>query len=108
MANMAKSLRPPHSGGEVEVEGGHDGSVVGSGIFTVGAEGDRFVVQDLIVDLGAAVGGEKVARDQHVVEHVTAALVEQGVAGRFGDGVLDRHQDAGGEVAVAGVFDAAA
>jgi hypothetical protein len=43
-----------------------------------------------------------------VIEYLPMALMEQGVAGRCGHGVLDGHQHAAGELGVVGVLDVAA
>jgi hypothetical protein len=37
--------------GTLELEGGHDGCVVGFGVLAVGGEGEGFVVKDFVVDL---------------------------------------------------------
>jgi hypothetical protein len=52
--------------------------------------------------------GEQVPGDEHVVEHLAAALVVQGVSGWGWDGVLDWYQDSTHQVWIAGVFDVAA
>jgi hypothetical protein len=46
-------------------------------------------VEEFVVDLAALVVDEEVAGDEHVVEHLSAAVVEQGVAGWRGNGLLD-------------------
>jgi hypothetical protein len=52
--------------------------------------------------------GEEVPADEHMVEHLAAALVVQGVSGWGRDGVLDWYQDSTHQVWIAGVFDVAA
>jgi hypothetical protein len=44
--------------------------VVGLRVEDVGGEGDRLVVQQLVVDLGRAVRGEEPARDEDLVDQL--------------------------------------
>ena len=51
--------------------------MVGFGVEDVSGESYRFVVEEFVVNLGAVVAREQGARDEDVVDHFAAAVVDQ-------------------------------